>query len=308
MTTSASKHLAARVERLVRSLVGITDVRLSWTPRGTLQTVHLVRHPETQQHQLVRNVVSGLKAAFGIQLDPSAIRTHENASTLPAPVEAPVVAPEPVGVVYATAKVAAYAPAAHAAVAAAYAGAPVTAMVVDAEGMPTAEVLRRREQALHSARVTMEPIVARPVEAQLRVPREPVVLDHIDVERAGSGLRCRIALSVAGKTYPAMAEAADGPMAEAELAGRVTVDALRAAGVTGAALHGVGMITISNCNYLVATVRDAANGMPRAGAVPVLDSMAWSAALAVLRAAGTETPVEMRPVAGPLVRTAHHYA
>jgi hypothetical protein len=302
--------LAARVERLVSSLVGITDVRLAWTQRGTLQRVHLVRHPATQQHQLVRNVVSGLKAAFGIELDPSSIQTHENASTLPAPVETPEVefVPVPAPATVATAKVAVHASAAHPAIAAAWAGTPVTATVVAAEPLASADVLRRREHTLHTMRPNIEPIVARPVEAQLRVPRAPVVLDHIDVERAGNGLRCRIALTVDGRTYPATAEAPDGPMAEPELAARVALDALRAAGVTGASLHGIGMITIADCNYLVATVRDAMNSIPRAGAVPLHDSMAWSAALAVLRAAGTDTPVEMRPAAGSAIRTAHHFA
>jgi hypothetical protein len=306
MTNSASKHLAARVERLVRSLVGISDVRLAWTSRGTLHAVHLVRHPDTQQHQLVRNVVSGLKAAFGIELPTSAIQMHADASTLPpaAPLEVPIAEPEPVAAVVDAPKVAAYAPVKIAsAVGAAVPASTEKAPVVVAERLPPADAMRRHEHPRHIAMMT-EPIVARPVEAQLRVPREPVELDHIDVERHGRTLRCRIVLSVGENTYPAMAEAADGPSAEAELAARVALDALRAAGAVGASFHGIGMITISNCNYLVATVRDSADGVARAGAVPLLDSMAWSAALAVLRAAGTETPVDMRPAAGPAMRTA----
>ena len=306
MTNSASKHLAARAERLVRSLVGITDVRLAWTARGTLHAVHLVRHPDTQQHQLVRNVVSGLKAAFGIELPGSAIHMHEDASTLPAPapLEIPIAQPEPVAAVIEAPKIAAHAPVkVVAAAGATRPSATATLPAVVAERLPPADVVRRHEHARHIAMMT-EPIVARPVETRLRVPREPVELDHIDVERHGKMLRCRIVLSVGEQKYPAMAEAADGPSAEAELAARVALDALRAAGAVGASFHGIGTITIANCNYLVATVRDAADGVARAGAVPLLDSMAWSAALAVLRAAGTDTPVDMRPAVGPQLRTA----
>src|SRR5688572_15901884 len=162
MTNSASKHLAARVERLVSSLVGITDVRLAWTARGTLHAVHLVRHPDTQQHQLVRNVVSGLKAAFGIELPASAIHSHENASTLPAPaLEEPLPRPEPVAAVVEAPKVAAYAPVKLAVAAgAAVPSAKATVSAVVAERLPPADVMRRHEHTRHIAMMT-QPIVAR---------------------------------------------------------------------------------------------------------------------------------------------------
>ena len=77
--------------------------------------------------------------------------------------------------------------------------------------------------------------------------------------------------------------------AEAELAARVAVDALRAGGLTTAMLDGVGYITIAKTNYCVATVREPGNATPRAGAAPLIDSMAASATAAVLTALGSFT-------------------
>ena len=89
--------------------------------------------------------------------------------------------------------------------------------------------------------------------------------------------------------YSAIAEVPDGPSAEAELAARVAVDALRAGGLTSALLDGVGFITIAKTNYCVATVRESGSSTPRASAAPMIDSMAAAATAAVLTALGSFT-------------------
>jgi hypothetical protein len=65
----ATEQMSQRVDRLLRSLVGVADLRPSWDRHGRLHQVHILQDGDIQQHQLTRNVVSALKAGFGIQLD-----------------------------------------------------------------------------------------------------------------------------------------------------------------------------------------------------------------------------------------------
>src|SRR5688500_3942962 len=65
---SASRVDTSRIHRLLRSLVGVADVSIIVTPEGTLRSVAVLRDGNVQEHQLVRNVVSGLKAGFGLRL------------------------------------------------------------------------------------------------------------------------------------------------------------------------------------------------------------------------------------------------
>lgn len=293
MTQGAAQHMAMRVDRLVRSLVGVVDVRCRWTSSGSISEIHLLKTGDVQTHQLVRNVVSGIRAAFGAEIDAARVHIHDDAAQLPALEEMP----QP---------------------AAAKSELPLPHVGNDQheshngnhkpKGPPSSEPpaatngtgAARRNGRAHARSLdgsSREPIAVRPTESVIALPDAPIVLDHIDVERHGAALRCRVALSVGGKSYTAVADTIDTPTAEAELAARVTLDALRAGGLSSAMLQGIGLITISDCAYVVATVRDNGNGIPRAGSVPLLDSMAWSAALAVLRAAGTDAPADMRPVA-----------
>jgi hypothetical protein len=71
---------ALRVDRFLRSLVGIVDMRTEWFPAGTLRHVHILRESAMRDHQIVRNVVSGLEAGLGIQLAASSVRVHGDAS------------------------------------------------------------------------------------------------------------------------------------------------------------------------------------------------------------------------------------
>jgi hypothetical protein len=66
----APKQTAERVERLLRSLVGVADLRPAWDRSGRLCQVHILKDDEVQHHQLTRNVISALQAGFGIRLDP----------------------------------------------------------------------------------------------------------------------------------------------------------------------------------------------------------------------------------------------
>jgi hypothetical protein len=75
---SATLQTARRVDRLLRSLVGILDVRSEWSASGRLRHVHVLRDTAMQDHQIVRNVVSGLEAGLGIRIDTPGIRIHSD--------------------------------------------------------------------------------------------------------------------------------------------------------------------------------------------------------------------------------------
>jgi hypothetical protein len=325
-----------RINRLLRSLVGVTDVRMLWRAR-TLSSVHILRAAGTETHQLTRNIVSGLKAGFGIRLQPGQLHIHDDAAVF----EAIEVAAD---VLHATA--------ADDATSAAPPAAPDRAPVNGngsnghrngngANGNGTngngangngakhdganggivyrsgpsgsgngsdrertdarlpASTPMRREPA--SADV---PVVARPSSASADIiaeaaallrdrkasaPIDGLVIERIDVDRRNGTLRCRTVLALGDHRYSAIAEVPDGPSAEAELAARVAIDALRAGGLTNVMLEGVGFITIGRTIYCVATVREAGQAAPRASAAPLIDSMAASATAAALAALGSFT-------------------
>ena len=335
-----------RINRLLRSLVGVTDVRMLWRAR-TLTSVHILRAAGTETHQLTRNIVSGLKAGFGIRLQPGQLHIHDDAAVFEA---IDVVA----DVLHATDAD----DATSAAPPAAPGRAPVNgngsngrtngngangngathngangngAKHTGANGngakhggangnivyrsgpsgsangsdpertdarLPPSTPMRREP-------VTADvPVVARPSSASADIiagvagllrdrnataPIDGLVIERIDVDRRNGTLRCRTVLALGDQKYSAIAEVPDSPSAEAELAARVAIDALRAGGLTNVMLEGVGFITIGRTIYCVATVREAGQAAPRASAAPLIDSMAASATAAALAALGSFT-------------------
>jgi hypothetical protein len=100
--TAVTKQTAPRIDRLLRSLVGVADVRLARASDDRLHAVHILSDACVQPHQLVRNVVSGLRAGFGVTLDISRVHVHADAAAFRAaapaapiaePAEAEPVAP-----------------------------------------------------------------------------------------------------------------------------------------------------------------------------------------------------------------------
>ena len=77
--TGVSTLTTQRINRLLLSLVGVTDVRMLWRAQ-TLTSVHILRAAGTETHQLTRNIMSGLKAGFGIQLQPGQLHIHDDAA------------------------------------------------------------------------------------------------------------------------------------------------------------------------------------------------------------------------------------
>jgi hypothetical protein len=294
--TGVSTMTTQRIDRLLRSLVGVADVCVVWK-EGTFRSVHILRHSGTQPHQLVRNIVSGLHAGFGLQVLPTQVHVHDDAEVFAAIDDVAHVLD---------------APDAHAAPGQSAAGngaAPTNGSADATNGSGAAHIpaasasgaSRRRPRGAapsdnggsgQVARPSAAPaaVVAAAAMLAARAPAEPdavVTLERIDVERRTGTLRCRTVLAHGERRYSAIAEVPDSPSAEAELAARVAVDALRAGGLTNAMLDGVGFITINRTNYCVATVRESSHRAPRAGAAPLTDSMAASATAAVLTALGS---------------------
>jgi hypothetical protein len=303
--SSASPVDSSRIHRLLRSLVGVADVSLIVTPEGKLRSVAVLRDGNVQEHQLVRNVVSGLKAGFGLRLEPGDVQVvlHAEAWQQRAAETARAVA-----------KPAASAPVESSATRPQTGGATPTGgngKQSNGNGKHSngngAARLNGNGTAGGNGRLHPVPLRIAPFEANAAAPgaeSEPAVdpakdareprLDSIDVERHGAALRCRVSVRVGERTYSAIAEVRDAPTAEAELAARVTLDALRAGGLTSARLDGVSLTMICDVVYVVAAVRTAASAAPRASAAPLLQNMANAAAAAVLRAHGPVGIVEPR--------------
>ena len=329
-----------RMERLLRSLVGVADVRMLWRAH-TLRSVHILRDRSTQQHQLIRNIVSGLQAGFGVQLLPTQIHVHDEATVFEAVdligevlAAADTADPDVPGETAAAGSpgnggrgngnggreagtahgvgssvngrkpIAGHGPATVSNGAAKHVPANGAARRdtngTAARGRPALTQRDEHEAGTVVIRPSSAPaeIVAAAAELVARgrsdAVTEGLTLERIDVERRAGTLRCRTVLALGDRQYSAIAEVPDSPSAEAELAARVAVDALRAGGLTTAMLDGVGFITIAKTNYCVATVREPGNTTPRAGAAPLIDSMAASATAAVLTALGSFTDARAR--------------
>ena len=334
---AVSTMTTQRIDRLLRSLVGVADVRILWRSQ-TLRAVHILRASGTQPHQLIRNIVSGLHAGFGIQILPTQLHVHEDvrvfdaldiaADVLTEPAEGDGTATSPAtgslhegngngSAIKPQSNGSARKAVPNAAVAkppsngghgnghssgaspvnASPPAVPLKKQESAGASRPAAPPESRRETAARdiSARPSRAPADAVAAAAELVARRQNddaiqgLRLERIDVERRGGTLRCRTVLALGDRLYSAIAEVPDSPSAEAELAARVAVDALRAGGITTAMLDGVGFITIGKTNYCVATVREPGSAHPRASAAPLIDSMAASATAAVLTALGSFT-------------------
>jgi hypothetical protein len=354
----AMEQKTRRVDRLLRSLVGVVDLRPSWDRSGRLAQVHVLKAPDIQDHQLVRNVVSALKAGFGLRLETSSLRIYADADLfgastehLPNAVPAPQPAPAPVAAAAVPAGGANLpaSPGASGSGGGAGAGSSASSANVQAlvggqaagpvpgdaapggaparpgngaanpsaapangggsgagsgaaaagehpygvsnGGDATSRVVRNGGMlyTAHGAAPGAERHVPGHADAK-GVVAGGVAIERMDVERQGGTLRCHVVLAMGGRRYSAIAEVPDAPTVEAELAARVTLDALRAGALTDARLEGIGFTTINDVTYLVAAIRESGGGGRRASAAPMVGSMARTAATATLAAVGPITP------------------
>lgn len=305
--------MTQRIEKLLRSLAGVRDVRVI-TRSGALRSVHILRDVHTTPHSIIRNVIAALHAAVGTEISPSQIQVHDRAETLEA-IEVAVdvledddeprservardarangSAPRP--------KPDAPRPARE------RRRGRIEEIQQRARDVPVREPTRRPirfetvedDQRLElKAYPIHEDILAAATEIvreeRQRTEVDGMALERVDIHRRGAIIRCRSVIQVNGVHYTAIAEAPDGATAEAELAAKVAVDALRAGGLTTATLDGVGFITVGRSSYCIATVRESGADAPRAGTAPLIESMAASATAAVLNALGNFTDARAR--------------
>jgi hypothetical protein len=383
-----AESAANDVERLLCSLVGVARARLERGTGGMLRRVHILRSDDIREHQVIRNVVSGLSAGFGVQVDVSAVRVHATAAAFEdgVPDRGAAVGEAEAGALAAAAQAAGAkavnAPArdgaaAPAPVAPAAPVAPVAPVVAwpshTAAGVravsPTRPLpggaLRHMggpgngngigngigngtgnghhhdhqgcnhssgghdhghspdvghgngtdgagssdqfadhhdswsggaEPPLHvstrAGRVRAQfseayNSVVRGTTSELRVERA-------DVTRRDAMVRCHVVLELEGHRYSAIADVPDVLDAEAEVAARVTLDALRGGAFTAARLEGAGYATVDGVSYMVVVVRDPGTAAVRAGTAAVGPSLARSAAEAVLGAVGPITTEERK--------------
>jgi hypothetical protein len=325
---AATEQMAGRVDRLLRSLIGVADLHSAWTASGRLRLVHILKAAVAEDHQIVRNVVSGVRAGFGIELDPADVRVYQDAAAFAAVSAARVPASSepspgaatgdgPAAVAAATvlpagrrsgfslngspppsstqaAAGAGRAGAAHLRLTAGQAEA--SASGGNGAGRVAARSRDNRSGGVAVPKGVTAPLPApRPASPADTAERPVLWLESVELERQGGALHCRVALHCRGKAYSAVADMPDSPTAEAELAARVTLDALRAGGLSVARLDGIATTVINDRPYVVAAVRDPAGGATRASTAPVRQSIARAAADAVLSAIDAITLQEHRP-------------
>jgi hypothetical protein len=267
--------LEQSLDRVLRALVGVVDYAVVRTGRR-VTGLNILRDPAVEEHQLVRNVVSGLGAGCGLRLVRESVRVFVDRASFDAARAAPVEAvpgpaaaggengrsrgPEPLRAP------AAFRPGVHDPV-----------LKVERKPLPQCAPVPA------SKRADVRP------DAAARPPAGELHLDRLELEHRGATIRCRAVLMLGDRIYSAIAEVPASATAEAEIAARVTLDALRAGALVASQLDGVGITSIHGTTYVVAAVREPGRRMTRSGTAPITDSMARAASAAVLSALGPIT-------------------
>jgi hypothetical protein len=268
-------------EALLRSLVGVADVSVEADDDGMLRRIVIRPAPGIAEHRVSRNVLSALKARFGIHLDPDAI-------TIAGP-EAETEEENPPAAGWPDSSVAGLSRDVGERMR--NGGVPATSESTVTSGAP--------EPATVPSGLTGPPEQGTADETgQPSGPRLRIIAGHVGpvsllprlvsaaVEPLERGHRCRITVAVGAERFEGVAESPAGIVSEAELAARVTLDALRSARIPPdpMQLQGVTLVDLGGRPH-VAVSLGCWNGTefePVAGAAPVRHSVADAAAHAVI--------------------------
>ena len=286
-------------EALLRSLVGVAAVRIVAGPNGALHEVVVVPESESLGRQVIRNVTSALMARFGVDLHPDAIT---------------IAAPAADTVDHRNAAPQGPAPIAHD-----RHGSNGSAPARERDQAP-AKPVRPAPDAVHGAGTNggANAGTARnganghasngsaPVEPRNGVARGPAAgheeaaalsnlrantsvrprLELVELVRAGSSCRCRVIVAAGAERFVGVGDGEDGRMADIELAGRVAVDALRAARTPRDPIQfeGAVLVDIAGRAHVAVSlsVWTGSDFDTIAGAAPVHGSPAESAARAII--------------------------
>lgn len=268
-------------ESLLRSLVGVAGVSLKADANGVLRGVVIRPGPDVPAHRVSRDVLSALKARFGLSLDPDAI-------TIIAP-EADTEIQRPTGREWPDSSVTGTARDPDERKRNGNVPATSESVVTSSAPDPAAGSSGLPEQADH--RAPDSPGGRTP-------PRLGVVAGHVgpvsllpqlesaEVDTLERGVRCRITVAVGDERFHGVAEATAGFTAEAELAARVTLDALRSARIPPDPLQfqGVALLDLAGRPHVAVSLGfwNGTEFEPLAGAEPLRQSVADAAARAVI--------------------------
>jgi hypothetical protein len=284
---NASHAASRRAEQLLRALVGVQEAEVSLQADGGA----LVRIAAEGQPAglLMRNIRSALLAGLGVTVRSSQIELIDPAQwirtddiVLPGDVAAILNAPElkssafpetPVddrgAAVNAEASVPAAPPAPH-------------VPRVERARAPRPDPLLAKAEARRSSTSVERPVRAMLAERQAA----DVCVERIELVRHAGRIRCRVVIAAGEERFSAVAEATDGAGAEIQLAGRITCDALRAGGLTGAQFESATIAWLAGRVHVVAALGDWRQGepRPRSGSAVASESLEHAAARAVLQA------------------------
>lgn len=273
-------------ESLLRRLVGVADVTVR-----SLAEIDVVPDKGASDRQITRNVVSALKARFGIDLDPAGIRI----TALPA--DNPKNGSRSVN---------GNGHAAAGSRALSRAEAPVSSESEIHDhghaGEPALGDSAHRTAHMNGGNAPHEQdddglgAAGEPTRTPSRGTTAPAVvflaragrprLEHVDVRPIGGSLRCRVVVATGNERFVSVADALECTSSDIELAARVTVDALRAARTPPdpLQLEGVILIDLAGRAHVVVSL-SVWNGRDFdgiAGAEPIHGSTAEAAARAVI--------------------------
>lgn len=273
-------------EALVRSLVGVAAVEIVTAPDGTLREIVVVPESRGTGRQVSRNVASALMAHFGVNLDPDAIsiaaapadtgyRTDESgvparqASGRPGPGSDAPVHPEK-------------SPDSNG-----RAGAYTRSGTSNGNGKTGSHT---NGTATTDADRPVQPNGAEamphtgPGDRSIG-PIRPR-LELIELAKVGSNLRCRVVVTAGTERFVGVGDGEDARITDIELAGRVAVDALRAARTPRDPIQFDGAVLVDIAGQAHVATRlslwTGADFKTIAGAAAVHGSPAESAARAVI--------------------------
>ncbi len=226
---------------MLRSLVGVAGAFIVTDAEGVLRRILVQPESGASERRIARNVLSALKARYGVDLDASAISINA------APADN---SGDPITLARMPGRTT---PAIRGMVRSAESPRVIAVRpprtdddvptLVRQENAPTISPLAHARPAL-----VRRVAAALPSRASNAVPLEridvdaasvPVVLDQgsamrprleqAELRRVAGTLRCRVVIATGNERYAGVADALNGQTTETDLAGRVTVDALRSA-------------------------------------------------------------------------------
>jgi hypothetical protein len=251
-----SRAVCARAEALLRSLNGVADVRVELDEQGRLRMVYVVAASGVGGKALIRNVQSGLRAAFNLAIDPGSIVLMP---ALP-PEKTPVVVKAPV---------------------AAPAAAPVAEKAPVAELEPVATPAAARNADRRWAAVGFAGTTPR------AIYRPTPQIEVLELHRFNQDqLQCKVVIEQGGQRRTGTAVAGDERSGGVTLAARATLNALQAIEPGEWSFEGAADVIIGGQRHICVSVRKSINGPSLSGAAAVTESVERAVATAVLNAAG----------------------